>query len=169
VTATPEPFEVLPGPGMPSLESLGITSADLFNTTFVDELLAPLRATAAEETSSISRRWTDQCDRDPRGPTGGVLACAAYLVALNTRDCTATNTVRRMCTSNADGFTAIVEGISIKVGSTRSYCRDAAQGVYWVANRCTILHPAFGIHIAAGAAAAYGNGDLIMIVSGNFD
>jgi hypothetical protein len=31
-----------------------------------------------------------------------------------------------VCTSNAGGYLAIVEGISIKAGLTRSYCRDAA-------------------------------------------
>jgi len=42
VTAMPTPgeaastvVEVIPGPGLPSLESLGITSADLFNKNFM--------------------------------------------------------------------------------------------------------------------------------------
>ncbi|KAK4151756.1 hypothetical protein C8A00DRAFT_35566 [Chaetomidium leptoderma] len=173
-SAKPEAFKVIPGPGMPSLESIGLTSADLFNKTFVDELLAPPPFLLRTQSSSsekpagrLLRRWTSRCDEAPPfGINEGINACAAYLSALRTTDCLAGNKPVTMCTSLARGFETHVRGISIRPGSATSYCRDAALGVSWVPKNCKPGCEGDYCY-SAGSAAANGNGDLIMLVEGN--
>jgi hypothetical protein len=180
--STPE-YEFIPGPGMPSLESLGLTVADLFNKTWVDSLFkdtpnpfAPNAATARAlpatnnnngQPGSVSRRWDDICDRDGRdyGTVNAVRACAAYLWALNAQWCEAGNTAVEMVRMREGNYETYVHGISVRPGSSRSFCRDCSAGVYWVADSC-VAGCDGDLCAAAGSAAAGGNGDLVLVVSG---
>ena len=161
-------FEVIPGLGMPSLESLGLTSADLFNKTFVDELLAPLAKRAQPEPAALYRRWNNLCySGGTYGVNDGIWVCAAYLFALGTKECRAGNKAIIFCSSHARNHYTSVYGISIAPGDSVAHCSESAQGVYWVPNNC---QPGCDgdVCFSAGAAASQGNNNLIMIVNGDY-
>jgi hypothetical protein len=166
---------------MPSLESLGLTVADLFNKTWVDELFkdtpnpfAPPATRALpgsnSQPGSPSRRWDDICDHDGQdyGTVGAIRACAAYLWALNAQWCEAGNSAVEFVRMRESGYETVVHGVSIRPGSSRSFCRDCAAPVYWVADSC-VAGCDGALCAAGGSAATNGNGDLIMVVSGTLD
>ena len=167
--ATPE-YEFIPSPGMPSLESLGLSAADLFNKTWVDELFkdTPNPVATTSNNGTFSASWVASCDRDSRdlAPVNAIRACAAYLWALNRQACVGKNHPVQFVKMREGNYHAVVHGISVRSGPATSYCRDCASPVYWVADHCVAgCDPPC---VAGGSEAAYGNGDLIMVVSGNF-
>lgn len=84
VNASPIPKEieeVIPGPGMPSLEELGLTSADLYE-------MSPVPLNSLEQRALVKRATcrlpgTNYCQ------TGNAQACVNYLNSLGTRNCVA--------------------------------------------------------------------------------
>jgi hypothetical protein len=169
-TADLPEYEIIPGPGMPSLESLGLTSADLFNKTFVDELLAPLAKRAHPEASALSRRFNNLCYEPPFGILEGIRGCAAYLWALGTQDCRAGNKHLLFRSNRIKNYFTGVYGISVTPGVSFTTCRNSAEGVYWIANNCDHSGCDAGdLCYGAGAAASFGNGNLVMVATGDHD
>ncbi|KAJ2980575.1 hypothetical protein NQ176_g2556 [Zarea fungicola] len=136
--------EVIPGPGLPSLESLGLTSEQLYTMPIPKEFAAfktslNIDGTCGPEDS----RYTD---------VNGIIACFHYLQNLGTTPCVAGENTR-MC----EAGDAVVIGSSIGGGSS-SYCSDVALGALWVIDHCTRPDQS-----CAGYQAANGNGNLIVV------
>ncbi|KAK4032533.1 hypothetical protein C8A01DRAFT_20400 [Parachaetomium inaequale] len=146
VLAAPKAYpEVIPGPGLPSLAELDVTSAQLYEMGVPKEL--------SERDQALDKRYTGKC-----GPAEGaytnvndIIGCYNYLRLLGTQSCAAgRNTV--MCTVGQ----ANVYGSALN-GQTSSACRDVAAGVLWTINSCTRADQS-----CAGSQAANGNGNLIV-------
>lgn len=153
-----------PGPGLPSLESLGITPAELYAMTmeYSAELLASSKPVA---------RFVDRCttpSSHPHSQLAGwhnAVACGQYLDNLGTTPCVTSGGQGGVVMCKADGYpgevSATVRGYSIGDPSIprQSYCRDVASAVFWVVNHCP-YHCYDNKCGIGGEAAAYGNGDL---------
>ncbi|KAJ6785765.1 hypothetical protein PWT90_06610 [Aphanocladium album] len=141
--------EIIPGPGLPSLESLGLTSA---------ELRAMPRPTSDhnEGARSLDKRWTNTCAISNAAYTNvdDLWGCYNYLNSLGTTRCGINEGQEniRMC-EHGD---AHVSGSNPTRRAVSSYCSDVATAVRWVIDNC-----ARG-NTRAGDAAAWGNGDLII-------
>ncbi len=182
-------YEFVPDSGLPSLASLGLTVANLFNATWVDELFKDTRNPFAapsntlminnnpqghsQDRGPVSPSWTDICDEQGRdlGAVSAIKACAAYLYVLDEQWCEAGNwpvEFARVTKGDSADTAAVVQGISIRPGRARSFCRDCAPPVYWIAESCARGGCEKGDErcLAGGSAAAWGNGDLIMLASG---
>ncbi|KAH7130578.1 hypothetical protein B0J11DRAFT_429139 [Dendryphion nanum] len=138
--------EVIPGEGLPSLESLNLTSAQLY------QLPKPQLPQG-----EISLMFTPRCGPSENAYTqvNGVIACYHYLLNLGSRRCEVPSgrARREMCRS---GY-AKVSGQAITANSQSSACRDVARGLLWVIDSCTRRDQS-----VAGHNAAYNNGNLIV-------
>ncbi|KAM3483479.1 hypothetical protein MY8738_003164 [Beauveria namnaoensis] len=134
--------EVVPGPGLPSLESLGLTSEDLYKM----EPASP--DTEVNARASLAPMFNPACATDSRAYTAvnNLNACERYLARIGLQDCTVPSnfkTVRYCFSGDAD-----VNGVSITGRSLTSTWRGTT---------------------AAGSEAAFGNGDIIVTgVNRNF-
>ncbi|KIN08320.1 hypothetical protein OIDMADRAFT_16586 [Oidiodendron maius Zn] len=158
--------QVIPGPGMPSLESLGLTSEMLFNCTFQAQSFAGVANTTTASTA-LDKRYTNTCMHTPVGDSDGAAACATYLQNLGTTACSATQSAVIMCTGVFNGVQTYIGGLSIPA-SASSYCRDVATAVRWSIDNC-IYCPEGEDCWVGGWAAAYGNGNLIIVTIGDHD
>ncbi|KAH8106140.1 hypothetical protein BXZ70DRAFT_1004419 [Cristinia sonorae] len=152
VSCTPTSFpEVIPGPGLPSLESLGLTSADLYSGTSVASLDA-----RDELSSEFTRVCNDNgCGRVPRADAQ---ACVNFLRNLGTTACVVGQTSTVMCTAGR----AVVTGTNLSgQSSVSSFCQDVATGAQNVVTFCADSNG-----LVAGADAAFGNGNLIVSIEG---
>ena len=73
ITAAPTDV-IIPGPGMPTLESLNLTTADLFNTHTLEQLEPSLAA-------ATTCRGVNMADNND------VVTCFNYIYAIGTRTC----------------------------------------------------------------------------------
>ncbi|CZR57667.1 uncharacterized protein PAC_07556 [Phialocephala subalpina] len=138
--------EVIPGPGLPSLASLNLTSAQLY--------------TMPSPISSISLLNRATSFQSVCGPQDAVyvnvqdiIACYHYLSSLN-QNCGGTtfNQGDTMCTA---GNAKVVDSCHSDSCSVR--CTEAAVSVLWAINSCTRPDQS-----CAGWAQPSGNGDLIV-------
>ncbi|KAM0666550.1 hypothetical protein ACQRIU_004405 [Beauveria bassiana] len=149
--------EVVPGPGLPSLESLGLTSEDLYKM----EPASP--DTEVNARASLAPMFNPVCATDSRAYTAvnNLNACERYLARIGLQDCTVPSnfkTVRYCFSGDAD-----VNGVSITGRSLTSTCASVAHAVRWITNNCRRGTT------AAGSEAAFGNGDIIVTgVNRNF-
>lgn len=138
--------EVRPGPGLPSLESLGLTSEQLYN------MPPPLTLD-----TKFSPFFNPVCGPDDKAYTSvkSLIACMNYLQNLRTQDCVVPSgrVSVRFCSSGD----AHINGVSITGRSESSHCQDVAKGALYVIDHCTRPDES-----CAGAAAAFGNGNLIV-------
>ncbi|KAF9223912.1 hypothetical protein BS17DRAFT_767105 [Gyrodon lividus] len=148
---TPDYPEVIPGPGLPSLVSLGLTSADLHAMGPPPSLTE--RTAGAELDPELKKRYTNICQTYSMGGVDNVIACFNYLNSIGNNACGVNGENVVFCTAGDAG----VGGSNISGGpSASSACRDVATGVQWVFTYCNV-----GGEVG-GSAAAYGNGDLIL-------
>ncbi|CCM03419.1 uncharacterized protein FIBRA_05550 [Fibroporia radiculosa] len=142
--------EVIPGPGFPSLESLGLTSEELFAK-------GPLPALTSRITE-LQKRYDNVCQTWSTGSVDNVIACFNYLEALGTQACGVSGGPESsviMCTAGD----AEVSGVNISNEfSASSYCSNAVLGVQWI-----FTYRNNGGQVG-GSAAANGNGNLVMSV-----
>ncbi|EHK23198.1 uncharacterized protein TRIVIDRAFT_91410 [Trichoderma virens Gv29-8] len=177
---------VYPGPGLPSLESLGLTSSNLFNDSFMKTYLAdkatntattqpPLLASKAytpQGLHSLEKRFTNRCLNDTNGvgygTQAGLTACYNYLSSLGTTECAANSNGIVMCYATVNGFTSYVTGQPINTTTyAASYCRDVATGMAWGILACVWCPKGWSDCVAESLSAAYGNGNLIIRNWGN--
>ncbi|KAF1841381.1 uncharacterized protein K460DRAFT_397621 [Cucurbitaria berberidis CBS 394.84] len=132
--------EVIPGPGMPSLQSLGLTSEYLYSLGKPD--------VPSDEMSILV---------DPRcsnnyGNVNNAIACYNYLRSLGQRQCGVPDSQRSiiMCSTG----NVRIEGHGI---GASSWCEHVAVGVLWTIDHCTRPQ-----QDTSGFAPAYGNGGLII-------
>jgi len=144
---------------MPSLESLNVTSADLFDPAFVQENGRAAKPAADPASPSLERRWVDTCypGSNFRPNFQAAIACAAYLSLLGSTPCTAPPGGIMMCSARGPGGNAQVWGIDQLSVPTTSSCHDVSRGVLWTAFNCRIDENTCW----DGHAAAYGNGNLL--------
>ncbi|KAL2143329.1 hypothetical protein VTI28DRAFT_10572 [Corynascus sepedonium] len=144
--AAPRVYPVVtPGPGLPSLAELNLTSAQLY------EIGVPKDLSARDEL--LGQRFEGFCGPDDSAYTNvhDLIACFNYLRSLGITSCVAVEDTA-MCTA---GDTTVY-GSALR-GTAVSYCRDVALGLLWVIDHCTRPDQS-----CAGAQAANGNGDLIV-------
>ncbi|OBT56884.1 hypothetical protein VE04_01982 [Pseudogymnoascus sp. 24MN13] len=161
-TAAPAPVDgLIPGPGFPSLESLGLTRKDLeamgrvaipesYNAHKIrGALLSGKRASAAS---------IPTCENNYTLPRNGAQACVNYLAALGSKSCAVSGRfVQQMCTDNG----ASIMGANIKnLASVASSCSDVAIAAQWIYDNCAIDTT----NMNAGAHFAHGNGDLLISI-----
>ncbi|CAA7266216.1 unnamed protein product [Cyclocybe aegerita] len=118
--------EVIPGPGLPSLASLGLTSADLFKK--VPKIIA-----ARDDAVQLSKRFTDFCQTSDLVNRDNAIACYNYLNALGTTACGVDTNIDFCVAGDAH-----IGGSSIVGRHVSSYCRDVATGALWIINNCNI-------------------------------
>ncbi|KIM21874.1 hypothetical protein M408DRAFT_299648 [Serendipita vermifera MAFF 305830] len=128
IHAAPSPFEypeVIPGEGLPSLASLGLTSKGLYEDIGV-----------SEKRSLLSRYdricYDNGCGRVPRGDAQ---ACINYLRNLGTQACTVPGSGQTVTMCRAGQ--AIIYGYNPTGHSVSSYCSDVALGGQHVIDGCT--------------------------------
>jgi len=120
--------EVIPGDGLPSLESLGLTSAKLY-----------AMGNPSAQTPKIPFHTLFQAGCGPSdaayAPVNDIIACFHYLDALGTTACgvPANYGVIQMCRAGQGQ----ILGQSVTGNAESSYCRDVASGILWVINSCT--------------------------------
>ncbi|KAH8722345.1 hypothetical protein GQ44DRAFT_711937 [Phaeosphaeriaceae sp. PMI808] len=119
--------EVIPGPGLPSLESLNLTSADLY-----------AMALPEKSKDEMSVLFDARCGPSEAtyAPVNDGIACYNYLRSLGTTRCGVRGPgipVTEMCRSGR----AHVIAQSLTQRDESSYCSDVAQGLLWVFDHCT--------------------------------
>ncbi|KAK3299464.1 uncharacterized protein B0H64DRAFT_100563 [Chaetomium fimeti] len=141
--------EVIPGPGLPSLADLGLTSAQLYKMPTPKQLAARL--------DPLNKRFDAKCGPAENAYTNvnDIIACYHYLNNLGTTMCVGSSANNVFCTAGLAHVTG-----STPFGPTQSYCRDVAAGVLWAIDSCTRPDQS-----CAGSASAYGNGNLIITSS----
>ncbi|KAM3505420.1 hypothetical protein MY10362_002970 [Beauveria mimosiformis] len=137
--------EVIPGPGLPSLEELGLTSAGAVSVTSSQ--------TSADDTLSVL--YTPICGPEDKRYTNvdGIIACYHYLNNLGTQNCGIDREISHFCyagDASVLGQARLLHGASL-------YCRDFANAVLWTIDHCTRPDQS-----CAGIQAAYGNGGLLV-------
>lgn len=175
--AAPDTLHFTPGPGLPTLEALGITPEQLYNMTL--EHIAEIQQNNALSPSPSGR--LDKRQRYPCYSEGGslpagiqnIVMCNLYLQNLGTTQCRVgpVGTPTLMCSSNMfageTGADVVGWARGSEGGYASSYCRDVAAAVYEVGTTCPlfcIIKPKrCGL---GGIFSAHGNGDLVVEVSG---
>ncbi|EAU84143.1 hypothetical protein CC1G_08684 [Coprinopsis cinerea okayama7 len=145
--------DFVPGPGLPSLEELGMTKEDLYKP-IPEEVLKSIQA----EYGGLTKRYTPTCGSTNRASHADAVACYNYLNGLGTTSCVVPNNA-----GGAGNINFCKIGSAYWTGSClagtcpgSSYCRDVARGGLWVLNNCNV-----GGQVR-GSNAAWGNGNLIV-------
>ncbi|KAJ8117452.1 hypothetical protein OPT61_g1358 [Boeremia exigua] len=132
--------EVIPGPGLPSLASLGLTSEQLF---------ALGKPESSEDDQSLMA--VTRCG-DQYGNVNNAIACYNYLRNLGRTDCRVPIGQRSVIMCTAGDIRIESSGVGAS-----SWCEHVAMAVLYTVDHCT--RPSQDV---AGYAPAYGNGDLIV-------
>jgi len=133
--------EVVPGPGLPSLEELGLTSEQLYTTT------------PTINGRELFPRYTSVCETYTTADVDDTIACFNYLQAIGSNNCGVSGDNVQFCYSG----NAQITGSNISgTGSASSACSDVAFAVQWVFTYCNQDGN------VGGSCAAYGNGNLIV-------
>ncbi|KFX94117.1 hypothetical protein V495_02312 [Pseudogymnoascus sp. VKM F-4514 (FW-929)] len=161
-SAAPAPVnELVTGPGLPSLESLGLTRKDLENMgrVKIPESYNAHRARSALLSGKRAQAATiPTCEDNYTVPKAGAQVCINYLSALGTKPCVITGKfVQVMCTDEG----ASISGANIKnLATVQSSCGDVAIAAQWIYDNCGVDTT----NMNAGAHFAHGNGDLLVSV-----
>ncbi|KAH7368188.1 hypothetical protein B0T11DRAFT_326390 [Plectosphaerella cucumerina] len=147
----PDDFLVTPGPGMPSLESLGLTSADLLSKNFLEKHFSLTAAgqadsdiTPRDNVNVLEKRQTDGSWCRPMnenyGNGRGTIACRNYLATLDRALCgvSADKDVHRVyCTASFNGQTTWVKGLSFTSDAIWTTCSNLAVPVSNIHRDCS--------------------------------
>ena len=123
--------EIIPGPGMPSLESLGVTSAELYAKG-----RPKLEGQRDGFNDSMHVLASGGCGpRDENyADVNGLIFCYNYLVMLDTYPCSVEDgNWKNFCGDS--GF--VVGGHSETGRPTSSFCGHVAMGLLWIIDSCT--------------------------------
>lgn len=164
-TLDPSSITITPGPGMPSLESLNLTVADLLSTA-ADFLNSDSRLVDRSlQTRRVICNLSSGSNDNYLAPMASALACQLYLIQLNTHNCEA-HTASSFCSISVAGSATEVWGSTAVNGYASSYCRDVAYAVGQVRGQC-VVHTISGKEVVRGSEFARGNGNLLVHLSGN--
>lgn len=171
--------ELIPGPGLPSLKSLGLTRKDLVAMGRVNSLSPaalsyhPPLLTAALVPESYNahrirgallsgKRSTGAsiptCEDNHELPRKGAQVCINFISALGSKPCAVTGKfVQQMCTDHG----ASIMGANVKnLATVQSSCSDVAIAAQWIYDNCGLDTT----DMNAGAHVAHGNGDLLISI-----
>jgi len=139
--------KVIAGPGLPTPESLGLTSEELYT-----------RVPSPDVMSQIAPLFNLECGEVPPAcAVSDAVACANFLIALGQQACVVNGENVEFCTAGSCHWF----GSNISGGpSASSFCVDVATGGNVVIDVCQ------GFGSVDGANAANGNGNLIVTISG---
>ncbi|KAI0060396.1 hypothetical protein BV25DRAFT_1807463, partial [Artomyces pyxidatus] len=133
---------VIPGPGLPSLESLNLTSADLY-TTDISLGMYPLSSCSAvpvqtlivgltEARGELEARYTNECFTYTTASVNNVIACFNYLQSIGSNNCGVVSNI-----DFCEAGDAQISGSNIAgAGEVSSSCHDVALGVQWIFTNC---------------------------------
>ncbi|KFY88383.1 hypothetical protein V500_06382 [Pseudogymnoascus sp. VKM F-4518 (FW-2643)] len=179
-SAVPAPVdELIPSPGLPSLESLGLTRKDLLAMGRVKSLspavliyLSPILTAAIVPESYNAHRirgallsgkravgaTIPTCEDNYELPKKGAQVCINFLSALGSKACAVSGKfVQQMCTDHG----ASIMGANIKnQARVQSSCSDVAIAAQWIYDNCGLDTT----DMNAGAHFAHGNGDLLISI-----
>ncbi|EUC27733.1 hypothetical protein COCCADRAFT_30853 [Bipolaris zeicola 26-R-13] len=142
--------ELIPGPGLPSLASLNLTTSDIINLP----LPLPFGPTGQDPPQRGPRKDPQCGPEDAYTNVDSLVTCYKYIHRLGTEFCEfRLHEVKTLCRIGGVG----VVGIGIGKEVERSYCSDVALGLLTVIDGCTRPDQS-----AAGFAAANGNGNIIV-------
>ncbi|TFK65679.1 hypothetical protein BDN72DRAFT_900512 [Pluteus cervinus] len=145
--------DLIPGPGLPSLEELGLTSEQLYTTIPTIGKFSSSTSSNGREVFSRSAKYNSVCETYTTGNVDGVIACYDYLHSIGGNSCGVNGDKVRFCSSGD----AQVTGSNISgTGSAASLCRDVASALLWIITNCNS-----GGRVG-GSRAAGGNGFLIV-------
>lgn len=157
----PDDLFVVPGPGLPSLESMGVTPADLVEIARnYDYSSIPLdyesenKATVAVRALEARAAVCNTSGLDVYIPS--TQACLGFLLNLDRQACVAPTNGIVMCYSGSGSQRSTITGRAIGGSSTSSWFRHVAYAVEQVWSTCrssTQWH-------RKGYEFAYGNGNL---------
>jgi hypothetical protein len=157
----PDELTIEIAPGLPSLESLNITIADLLDPAYLTK-----RGFVSEEKYELDKRVDPACHGYTRAQGAELnlaYGCYNYLFSLGQTSCQAGTSWVYMCRlTNGDDVGAI-SGKAIDASSAASYCRDVAVGSNWVIENCQVGSNT-GVYVS-GTNAANGNGNLLVALS----
>ncbi|KAF9564235.1 hypothetical protein CPC08DRAFT_789407 [Agrocybe pediades] len=145
--------EIIPGPGLPSLQSLGLTSADIFRMS------AERSVTARNEVETSLTKRIDTTCQNIAGHTvsaANAAACVTFLRNLGTQACGVNGDNVIFCQAGD----AAIGGSNVSGGpSASSFCSDVAIGAQNILNACTMSNGQ-----VEGFAAANGNSFLVVSI-----
>ncbi|KAG2007996.1 hypothetical protein CC2G_013476 [Coprinopsis cinerea AmutBmut pab1-1] len=143
-------LEIVPGPGLPSLESLNLTSRDLVVRAF--DRMEQMRES---NNDSLEKRYTATCDNVLMHGEGGWF-CFEYLLSLGQANCIVPPWGARFCHTNYNVYVYEVAwyGATNGLGPndwTQSKCHEVANAGIWILHNC---HTPYG-----GAQMQFGGTD----------
>ncbi|EAU89021.2 hypothetical protein CC1G_09990 [Coprinopsis cinerea okayama7 len=157
-------IRVVPGPGLPSLESLNLTSRDLAVRAL--ERIERLQEVAedSKKLSNLTKRYTPTCETSPNLNGGLGFLCYEYLHSIGNTICAVPATGSRFCHTTGGSPDVAWRGRVNWAFYAESSCANVAEGGLWVLNECRsywwaapawyALHP--------GTHAALGNDNLVV-------
>lgn len=161
---------IQPGPGLPSVESLGLTTAELIEQgrTLAQEAVSLMNDNYNNNTSShsdLEKRLEPTCIYNGYASPENVYACAGYLHNLGTNLCLGGGDGVVLCDARGhggrNGARVIGNTFTGKI-MVSSWCSHVALAVFWMLDNCVdCVGPICGI---SAHAPAYGNGDFDVIV-----
>ncbi|KAF2281327.1 uncharacterized protein EI97DRAFT_454533 [Westerdykella ornata] len=151
-TALPQ---LIPGPGLPTLESLNLTMADLLAMDLPD-----FPSPSPSPSLSANPRSPLHCATHPARFTSPleIRTCYGYLITAGTRMCgvPARKPDELLVGVFCQYGDTLIAGISLTGNAEASYCRDVAKAVASITEQCA--RPQDGW--VAGYNTAHGNGNL---------
>jgi hypothetical protein len=153
---------ITPGPGLPTLESLNMTVADLFALENSPEYRRDFERRMSSS-SALSKRANARCENPSDiwgiggAPPDLALAVHWYLYNLGSTPCVASEWGTIFVTAQSGNYAARVEAWSGTGAPTTSSCIDASWAVGWVRENCCQLWPGHGYIGCNGQSPAWGN------------
>lgn len=175
ILEAPEHIQIVPGPGLPSLESFNITAVDLVKQAYTE---LKDEAQSSNSTSTLQRRALI-CDNGPLAYRLSVRACASYLETLGNTMCRVEAPAYpgqvpavAMCTAKigapSENF-IVVTGSNYYTGNppmaVQSYCRHVARTLGTIEAGCAVNSNWMK---SWSQEYAYGNGYLMVRVLGSW-
>ncbi|EAU89017.1 hypothetical protein CC1G_09986 [Coprinopsis cinerea okayama7 len=158
---------IVPGEGLPSLESLGLTSRDIVVRTLerLEALKQAEEANRDANSSSLTRRYTPTCSWSTSMSIDYAWFCYDYLHSIGGTTCFVPSGGSRFCHTTAGSNNVAWWGSVNGVASTQSSCANVANGGVWVLNNCRTYSWDYTWYmLSEGTNAAWGNENLIVTV-----
>lgn len=166
--ATNMTLEIEVPDGFPTPESLGLTLEQLSNPNLYAK---EFKALMGER--DLQKRYDPFCwavvDGNLVQPTAA-WTCINYLYSLGTQQCSVPSAPNEWIVSfcrtsyGAGGWSGVEGRNEPRRQPVSSWCQHVAQGAVWVMSNCA--YPPNPYFFQSGSAAAYGNGDLAVLVTG---
>jgi len=178
-TKEDDTISLTPGRGLPSLESLGLTVHDLLDPDFAKKHGSPSVDTTESSDGSnlVSSRDTSTAQYHPKcyhvnaATAKPATMCYNFLSHLGAQLCEATRneTYAIMCGATYHGTHAYVRGQPAPgVDEILLPCAQVVKGMNWIMQVCAQARCSDDSCPIGGINTAYGNGDMIFDLVGNY-